>query len=121
MHLSIYLGVAEEVLVVFHELSPGLLVERALRERNNEEALDDLEDVRQGPHLRVPVSLERVHADLARANCHIRVEDLRHKVTYSRFRVIRAKLPLGGFCGKSDSITSLHLKIPPSKGVPTSR
>ena len=65
----------EVLLVVLHDEFAGLLVEGALGEGDDEEALDHLEDVVERPGRRVPVLLERVHADLALLG-YVGMEDL---------------------------------------------
>ena len=60
-----------------------MLVERALREWNDEQAADDFKYCRESPGLRVPVLLERVHADLA-VRSNVRVKNLSEKVAFWR-------------------------------------
>lgn len=57
MQLSYKLGVIEVLAVAVHEHLSGLLVQSALRERNNQQAFYHLENVIDRPVLRVPVLL----------------------------------------------------------------
>ena len=59
-----HLSVLEVLLVVFHKHFPGLLVQGAFGEGDDEEALDDFEDVEERPVGGVPVFLEGVDANL---------------------------------------------------------
>jgi len=79
VHLGYQAGLQKETIVVLHELFACLLVERALREGHDQEALDDLEDIAETPLLHVPVFLEGGHADVPR-RAHVRVEDLGQEV-----------------------------------------
>ena len=63
--------------VVLQEELARFFVERGLGVRVDEQALDGDEDVRDAVG-RLPVLLERVHADVARGG-HVRVEDLRRE------------------------------------------
>jgi hypothetical protein len=73
-----------EFLVALDEESTRLFVECALWERNDQEALYYLEYVRQAPFLRVPVSLQRVHADVSRRLRHIWVKDFGQEIALRR-------------------------------------
>ena len=79
------------VLVIFKQLLSSLLVERRLGVRVDEQALDRDEDVADAVR-RLPVLLERVHANLT-GRRHVRMENLADKPTCSRL---------------SDSTTSLR-------------
>lgn len=65
----------EVLLVILHDEFTCGLVEGALGEGDDEEALDDLEDVVERPGSRIPVLLQRVHADLALLG-YVGMEDL---------------------------------------------
>ena len=71
-HAGHQLCAAAVGVVVLQEELPGLLIERGLGVRVDEQALDGDEDVRDAVR-RLPVLLERVHTDLSRGR-HIRVE-----------------------------------------------
>jgi len=101
-------GVLEVLLVVLHDELAGLLVERTLGEGHDQQALNHLQDVVEGPGGRVPVLLQRVHADLALLG-YVGMEDLRDEEPW-----MGRGVPLGGLLGKSFSTASLHLKTPPS-------
>lgn len=64
MHTGIHSSMAAEFIIVFHELSPGFLIETALGEGHNQETFDDAEDVLERPAGWVPVLLQGVHTDL---------------------------------------------------------
>ena len=71
-------GLFGKLLVALHEQLARLVIEGGLWEGHDEQAVDDLEDVRQGV-LGLPVLLQRVNAYLARQG-HIGVENLRQHV-----------------------------------------
>lgn len=98
-----HLSVLEVLLVILHEQLPCLLVQRTLGEGDDQEALDHLEYVVEGPGLGVPVLLQSVNADLPLLR-YIGMEDFSQEVAW-----MKAWLPLGGLLGKSGSIVSLHL------------
>ena len=52
-----HLSVLEVLLVVFHKHFPSLLVQGTFGERYDEEALDNFEDVEEGPVGGIPVFL----------------------------------------------------------------
>mmetsp|Transcript_5554 Transcript_5554/g.9512 ORF Transcript_5554/g.9512 Transcript_5554/m.9512 type:complete len:224 (-) Transcript_5554:61-732(-) len=81
---GVELGLRKELLVAFHEEAAGLLVEGALGEGDDEEALDGLEDVGERPLGGVPVLLERVHADVPGGLGDVGVEDLGQEVALRR-------------------------------------
>ena len=73
-----------ERLVILHKLSTSFLVQATLRKWHDQQALDDFEDVLQGPLRRVPVSLQGVNADVARRHSDVRMEYLRQKESFGR-------------------------------------
>ena len=81
MNLCIQFSLTEIVVVAFHEEAAGLLVQCTFRERHNQEASNNLQDVADIPLLRVPVLFESVHADLTTRLSHVWVENLGQKVT----------------------------------------
>lgn len=98
----------EVLLVAVHEELAGFLVECAFGEGDDEQALDRLEDVVDGPGSGVPVLLERVDANLALFG-DVGMEDLGDEVAW-----MERAVPLGGLLGKSCSTASLQRKTPPS-------
>ena len=62
-------------IIVLQQQLPGFFIQRRLRIRVDEQTFDRHEDM-SDPITRLPVLLERVHANLARRG-HVRVEDLR--------------------------------------------
>jgi len=87
VHLSVDLGVSEELIVVLHELSASFLIQTGLWEGNNQQALDHLEDVGERPASWIPVFLQSVDADLTRWYCHIGMEDLSDEIAYFNITV----------------------------------
>ena len=69
------LGMLEVLLVILHDQLAGGLVEGALGEGYDEQALDHLQDVVERPGSRVPVLLQGVDADLALLG-YVGMEDL---------------------------------------------
>lgn len=65
MYLSVDLGISEKVIIAFHEFTTSFFVETALREGNNQKALDDFEDVGERPAAGIPVLLQGVNANLS--------------------------------------------------------
>ena len=78
--LGVKLCLARELVIALHEEAAGFLVERALGERHDEEALDNAENVSKTPLLRIPIPFESIDANVAGGSGHIRVEDLRQEV-----------------------------------------
>ena len=109
--LSHELGHLGELVVIFHEELPCLVVEGAFGERYDEQTLDDLENVLYAPLPRVPVLLQSVHANLALIR-HVRVENLGREEAWRS-----ESLPFGGLAGKSSLMDRVHLNTPPSYGV----
>ena len=76
MDESVDAGMLAEAAIVVHELTAGFLIQTGLWEGHDQQTLNDLEDVLQRPLCRIPVPLERVHADFTRVLRHVRVENL---------------------------------------------
>lgn len=85
MDLGIQASLIAKVFVARNEEAAGLLVEGALREGNDQEALNYLEYVRQAPFLRVPIPLQRIDANVAGRLRDIRVKNLCQEVAFRRF------------------------------------
>ena len=68
-------------LIVLLEKLARFFIQSGVRVRVDEQALDGNEDVRDAVR-RLPVLLERVHADVTRGG-HVRVEDLRGEPAYT--------------------------------------
>jgi len=64
MNLSVELRLREELIVAFHEQSPCFFVKGTFWEWNYEKTLDNLENMGEGPLSWVPVSLQRIDANL---------------------------------------------------------
>ena len=78
---SDHLGVLEVLLVVLHEHLTRLLVECALGEGDDEETLDHLEYVVEGPGHRIPILLQGINADLSLLG-YVGMEDLSYEITW---------------------------------------
>lgn len=81
MNSSKYLGMTEEFIIRFHELSSSFFIQTALWEGHNQETLDDFKYMRKGPTAGIPVFLQRVHTDLSWGNCNIRMEYFGNEIT----------------------------------------
>ena len=57
MYISVELRMGEEFLIVFHELSSCLFIQTALRERHNQQTLNNFENVGERPIAWVPILL----------------------------------------------------------------
>jgi len=93
--------------IVIHEHLSGLLIKCTLGKRNDKQAFDYFEDVIKRPRSRIPIFFESIHTDLTFLR-YVGMENFSNKVAF-----ISIKVPLGGLFGKSCSIASLHLKMPP--------
>lgn len=71
-----------ELVIAGDDQPAGFLIEGTLRERNNQQAFNYLEDVGQAPLLRVPISFQGIYTDIALRLRDIWMEDLCEEVTF---------------------------------------
>ena len=81
MDWSVQSGVLLEGLVIVHEQTAGLFVQRWLRERNDQKTLDYFQDVGKRPFSRVPIFLQRIDANFS-SLWNIWMENFREEVTF---------------------------------------
>lgn len=82
MYLSVNLGISEEIIIIFHELSARLFIQTALGERYNQQTFNNFKNMGKRPACRVPVFFQSIHTDFSRWNCYIWMENLGLEVTY---------------------------------------
>lgn len=82
MNIRINTGCLEILLIVFHELTTGLLIQRRFGEGNDQQTFYYLQDVQQTPLGRVPVLLQGVHTDVTTWLRDVWVENLRKEIAF---------------------------------------
>ena len=80
--LGVNLCLVEKLLVVFHELSTGLLIQSRFWERHDQQTFDCLENVSQRPSRWIPVTLQGIYANVAIRGCYIWMKDLCQKESF---------------------------------------